>query len=99
MGSPGEYAVGVLRRERQEAVVYAEELSFKKNLQGHAGEKSTLYHEAEVGSGFRACRRLSSRRYRVRENDQAGRKPGCSLERLTPLFLRNKSCQPAYLLS
>src|SRR5947207_6703079 len=44
MGSPGEYAVGVLRREGQEAVVDAEELSFKKNLQGHAGAKSTLYH-------------------------------------------------------
>ena len=42
--APGEDLVGVLRRRRQEAVVDAEKFAFKKDLQGHAEAKSSLYH-------------------------------------------------------
>src|ERR1700693_108588 len=47
MGSPGENLVGVLRRGRQEAVVDAQYFAFKKDLQGHAEAKPSLYHEGD----------------------------------------------------
>ena len=52
MGSAGEDLVGVLRRGRQEEVVNAEKFAFKKDLQGHAEAKPSLYH----GVGERAKR-------------------------------------------